>query len=182
MKSYLIRHIEGGYLYKGTNAKWERTQNINKAERMPHEKAANVLNNCIGPTMRSYWEIIEEDALSFFIAPRSTAKEDGSEFDWEAISRSQYQLYNELSRYEEELRLRLSEVDFEICDIHHYIEFFSLDAAKGYKAYRMLKERLERRRFIKDEMVRVNCFLSGSSGDFSSGKVDRQIKGLEHCK
>ena len=35
----------------------------------------------------------------------------------------------------EELINQLSEVDKELCDINHYIEFCNLTAAQGYKAY-----------------------------------------------
>ena len=43
MKQFLIRHTEGGYLYKGANAKWERTPNFGLAEKMDYFKAC-VLN------------------------------------------------------------------------------------------------------------------------------------------
>lgn len=179
MGSYVIRHINGGYLRKGKDAKWERTPNFDRAEKMEYFKAQNIINNCIGPAFRDCWEIIELDDAK---VSRGAAKADPVEmdgFDWKEISAYQLKLYNNLSAYGEQLRRELSSVDLEICDIEHYIEFFALDAAKGYKAYRMLKERLKRRRHIKDEMAKVNCFLAGSSGDFSSGKIDRQIKGLD---
>lgn len=129
--------------------------------------------------MRRFWEITEVEEV---MTTAENHSEPSGGFDWEAISQAQHRLYKELTQYGEELRGQLSAVDLEICDIHHYMEFFALDVAKGYKAYRMLKERLERRRHIKDEMAKVNCFLAGSSGDFSSGKVGRQIKGLDNCK
>ena len=88
-------------------------------------------------------------------------------------------MFGDLKLYGEDLRINLSQVDQEICDIQHYIEFFTLDAAKGYKAYRMLKERLNRRRQIKDEMAKINYFLAGTASDFASGKVTQQIKAME---
>ena len=179
MKEYVIRHRNGGFLCKGPNAQWDRTTKFEHAERFPYTKALNVLHNCIGPSMRKYWDVIEAEGQ---LCPSCGNKENAGEFDWDEISNAQHQLYKTLSQYGEELRARLSEVDLEICDIQHYIEFFSLDAAKGYKAYRMLKDRLERRRTIKDEMAKVNCFLTGSSEDFSSGKIGRQIKGLDNCR
>ena len=182
MGSYMIRHVDGGYLRKGKDAKWERTSNFGLAEKMEYFKAQNVINNCIGPAMRDYWEIVEEDEVKASFPPKRAEAAEIDSFDWKEISEHQLKLYNNLSAYGEQLRRELSNVDLEICDIEHYIEFFALDAAKGYKAYRMLKERLKRRRHIKDEMAKVNCFLAGSSGDFSSGKIDRQIKGLDHCR
>lgn len=46
---------------------------------------------------------------------------------------------------------RLSEVDKEISDIYHYIEFSNLDAYRGWKAYKLLKDKLKERREIKDD-------------------------------
>lgn len=46
---------------------------------------------------------------------------------------------------------RLSDVDKEINDIYHYIEFSNLDAYRGWKAYKLLKEKLKERREIKDD-------------------------------
>ena len=185
MSSYVIRHVDGGYLRKGSNAKWERTASFILAERMEYFKAQNVINNCIGPALRDCWEIVEEDEAKAPFVRGSAELTEPSEidgFDWKEISAYQLKLYNNMSAYGEQLRRDLRNVDLEICDIEHYIEFFALDAAKGYKAYRMLKERLKRRRHIKDEMAKVNCFLAGSSGDFSSGKIDRQIKGFDNCR
>ncbi len=47
---------------------------------------------------------------------------------------------------------KLSNVDKEITDIYHYIEFTNLNAAKGFRAYKILQERLKRRRKIKNEL------------------------------
>lgn len=182
MSSYVIRHVEGGYLRKGKDAKWERTMNFGLAERMEYFKAQNVINNCIGSSLRDYWEIVEEDEAKVLHVSGDEEAAGLGGFDWKEISAHQLKLYNNLTAYGEQLRRELSNVDLEICDIEHYIEFFALDAAKGYKAYRMLKERLKRRRHIKDEIAKVNCFLAGSSGDFSSGKIDRQIKGFDNCR
>lgn len=169
MSSYVIQHNDGGYLCM-KDGKWDRTQNQNKAERMSYEKACNVYQNSISPSLRQFWTIEKEEELP---------KVDELSFDWEELAEAQSKLYVDLKNHAEYMNIQLSVVDREICDIEHYIEFFALDAAKGYKAYRMLKERLKRRRYIKDEMAKVNVFLRGASGDFSSGKVSRQIKDVD---
>lgn len=180
MTHYIVRHKEGGYLYKREDGGWARTPHLVKANLFPYEKAKNVLNNCLSVAMRKYWEIIEApepEGERLPAVPQETYSH-GS-FDWAEISKQQFELFNGLEQYETQLRYQLSEVDLEICDINHYIEFFSLDAAKGYKAYRMLKERLLRRRKIKDELAKTNIFVGSAAGDFSSGKVDHQIKGFD---
>ena len=44
----------------------------------------------------------------------------------------------------------------------------------------MLKERLLRRREIKDEIAKVNLFLAGHPLDFYSGKVEKQLCSVEN--
>ena len=178
-ESYVIRHKEGGYLYRAANAAWERTVSLQKATKLTYEKAENVLNNAISLVMRGKWEINNINDIELSSNYENTSfDEDG--VDWENVSKEQYELYRNLTQYRTNLNLRLSEIDKEICDINHYIEFFSLDAARGYKAYRMLKERLAKRRFIKDELARAGYFMGGTSADFSNGLIARQIKELDN--
>ena len=76
----------------------------------------------------------------------------------------------------------LSEVDKEICDIMHYIEFNNLDAAKGYKVYKMLKDCRMRRRKIKDEHEKVNAAIQVLANDDLIEKLKialKQMRGLD---
>lgn len=59
----------------------------------------------------------------------------------------------------EELCEELSFVDRELSDINHYIEFCNLNAAQGWKAYKMIKERRIKRRSIKNEIQILNIIL-----------------------
>lgn len=52
----------------------------------------------------------------------------------------------------------LSDIDKEINDIYHYIEFSNLDAYRGWKAYKMLKDKLNERRKIKDNLSSATRF------------------------
>ena len=76
-------------------------------------------------------------------------------------------------------------MDKEICDIMHYVEFYNLDAAKGYKAYKMLKECRQHRRLIKDEREKVATVIE-ALGDFelieNMKKCLKQFRGLENLK
>ena len=71
------------------------------------------------------------------------------------------------SSYEE-----LSKVDLEISDINHYIEMSKLDAYRGYNAYVMLRERLVKRRKIKDEIYYLKSMITKSQ------EFDAKSKGL----
>lgn len=67
----------------------------------------------------------------------------------------------------------------------HYIEFYNLDAAKGYKVYKMLKDCRLRRRKIKDEHEKVNVAIRAVGNDEFVEKIRvclGQMKGLDKRK
>ena len=51
-----------------------------------------------------------------------------------------------------QLSIDLSQVDKELEDMKHYIEFSCLNAADGYKAFKKMQDLLLKRRTIKDKM------------------------------
>lgn len=67
-------------------------------------------------------------------------------------------------------------IEREITDIYHAMEFYNLDAAKGYNLYRMMKERLVRRRKIKDEAVKIEHILTGGIKGIANGQVRERFE------
>ena len=176
--TYVIRHKDGGYLCHDRNNRWTRTPRFDHAEIFPYEKANNVLQNCIGPTLRACWCIVNTESILSVNIP--IGMKSITEYDWEIIASEQHDFFSRVQQYGEECRRDLETVEMEICDINHYIEFFALDASKGYKAYRMLHDRLNRRRYLKDEITKSSCIMNGTAYDYSSGKVNRQISGFDN--
>ena len=78
----------------------------------------------------------------------------------------------------EELCKQLSNVDKELTDINHYIEFCNLNAAQGYKAYKMIKERRIKRRIIKNELSVVDVILEKKISDSIIDEIEKVINGL----
>lgn len=78
------------------------------------------------------------------------------------------------------LELDLLEVEREITDIYHAMEFYNLDAAKGYKIYKMMQERLIRRRNIKDETLKIDYILSGGIKGLTSKQTRKHFDELEN--
>ena len=74
-----------------------------------------------------------------------------------------------------ELTNQLSLVDKEICDILHYIEFCNLNAAQGYKAYKMLKERRIKRRSIKNELQVLDIILSKKISETVTDEIQNTV-------
>lgn len=79
----------------------------------------------------------------------------------------------------EELINQLSEVDKELCDINHYIEFCNLNAAQGYKAYKMIKDRRIKRRSIKNELDVLNIILGKKISETATDEIQKAISGMD---
>lgn len=58
------------------------------------------------------------------------------------------------------LQAMLSQIDLEITDIQHAAEFYELNAAQGYKLYKLLHETRKRRRAVKREWDEINLSLN----------------------
>lgn len=71
----------------------------------------------------------------------------------------------------EELCEEFSFVDRELSDINHYIEFCNLNAAQGWKAYKMIKERRIKRRSIKNEIQILNIILDKKISDTVTNEI-----------
>ena len=82
----------------------------------------------------------------------------------------------------EELCEELSFVDRELSDINHYIEFCNLNAAQGYKAYKMIKDRRIIRRSIKNELDVINIILSKKISETATDEIHKAITGMDNRK
>lgn len=88
-------------------------------------------------------------------------------------------LASEAVHRKDKLTDQLSTVDKEICDILHYIEFCNLNAAQGYKAYKMLKERRIKRRSIKNELQVLDIILGKKISETATDEIEKAISGMD---
>ena len=88
-------------------------------------------------------------------------------------------LASEALHRKDELLNQLSKVDKELSDINHYIEFCNLNAAQGYKAYKMIKERRIKRRSIKNELEVLSIILGKKISDTASDEIQKAIAGMD---
>ena len=107
---------------------------------------------------------------------------DGLHNDWESMLTNLCYMSDHMSAYQNNLNQMLSDVDKEICDIMHYLEFSDLSDSDMLKASRMLQERRRKRREIKDEMDKTalmrSTFLDGAFGI----KVQQSLEVMEKMK
>ena len=100
---------------------------------------------------------------------RVPTKFDGLHNNWELLLSDLCYLSEHIGEYQNNLNQMLSDVDKEICDILHYLEFTDLSDSNLLKAGRMLQDCRRRRRDIKNEIDRTDSmcasFLNGNFGD-----------------
>ena len=121
---------------------------------------------------------IVQDKIKQPIHNKSDTKDKA--FDWEKQINDMIEFQVKLKQYTTQMGEKQKDIEKEICDIYHYIEFFSLNAAQGYNMYRMLKERLIERRKIKDELVKIEIVLDSSPDDVVGGRLKARFDGLDN--
>lgn len=88
-------------------------------------------------------------------------------------------LYDEALNRKYELSEELKNIDKELLDVEHYIEFCNLNAAQGYKAYKMIKERRIKRRSIKNELAVLDIILDKKIGLSVSDEIIKAVEKLD---
>lgn len=177
MSKYMITDGHGNYLRRDAKGNFcPCKEKILGDVYEQRNKAKNVLENCVNKNLRDRYRIIEiadeirkdkkleqskSVKLEMTIKPKENiTKKIGSEiYDDETMDKLITQI-DELSNFAESAEQRkeqllkiLSDVDKEISDIDHYIEFGgSFNAYQGWLAFTMLQNRLRKRRKIKDEL------------------------------
>lgn len=104
------------------------------------------------------------------------------ELDYDILSKADE--IAELAEQAEGRKLYLQEeirkADLEIVDIEHAAEFYELDAARGYKLYRLLHDVRVKRRGLKNELEKINLFLGASIDSKKLGDLRKRIVGLDN--
>lgn len=120
------------------------------------------------------WKIIST------IEVKNDLSDANVEIDVDEIMESLETDFELLIKRKKVLELERLEIEREITDIYHAMEFYNLDAAKGYKIYKMMQERLIRRRQNKDETLKIDYILSGGINGLTSKKTRKQFESLEN--
>ena len=193
-KQFVLAHQDGGFFSINDGSHWIRVADPLAATILTQTKANNILANMIKPKDRGGWSVQawkapeapqEEPAKKSRSKDPAKAQEEAEKKEkaafldqWLAKADEFKHYYEDLLERKQALIEELRTVSAELCDIEHYIEFTSLNASGGYRAYRMLKERLLRRRQIKDELLCISIFLRAEPRNILNGNLTRQIAGL----
>lgn len=187
-RMYFIVDMQGGYYKLGKREGLVRAKNESEAGRFSLFEANRHMS---GKRAQFYMTIpVEEETVEeqeIYDAPEYDEVEKPTMFDtlhnnWEEMLTSLCYMSDHVEEYQNNLNEMLSEVDKEICDIMHYLEFNELNDTDMIKASKMLQERRRHRREIKDEMEKTalmrSTFLDGAFGI----KVQQSLEFMEKMK
>lgn len=144
--------------------------NFEDSAKLTYARASNIINCLDKDVLESVeWKIIStieaEEDLSGALDIDIEGMVDSLEID-----------FNLLIKRKKVLDLEYLEIEREITDIYHAMEFYDLDAAKGYKLYCMMHERLVKRRKNKDESLKVDYILSGGIKGLTDNSTRQKIE------
>lgn len=170
-----------------SNRRISATTNLKKAAFFTDSgKAYNVLNHGFPKGRRAAWQVTEISEREGDTQPMrcETIEADVCKalthtIDWPEITNTLEDIYREVLAYRTELQQSLLQVESELFDCEHACEFLKLDAAKGYKLYRMMHASRMNRRFLKDELRRVGAVIDNGAVSTASGKLQNVMKEID---
>lgn len=176
------------YIMKGKRGNFTPTNCAAWAETFSKEKATNVLNNQISKNLRKGYRIecLEPDSPGIKSVTQTDLKQTEKVMESDVIQgwinrvQGLNGLIKDVKVRKEELLQQLSNIDKQLCDIYHYIEFSSLNACQGYKAAKMIKDKRIVRRRIKNELQVLSIILSSNISDEIEQEVVGRIKGMDN--
>ena len=188
MSQYVI--TDGSrFIYRNYSGKFVPTPSQMMADQFTKKQAEGVIRNSLPKGLRGIFRIEKCDIVpdnvkqvnqSDLVNNTERAKCSKNIQFWLDRISDLNGLVNEANKRKEDLCKQLSEVEGELSDINHYIEFCNLNASQGYKAYKMVKERRVKRRSIKNELVVVEMILENKISDSMTEKIEKLINKLDN--
>lgn len=177
---YVIK-IGKNFIGMDSGGRYTEVTNLSQAIKGPVHKLNNVINNCVTPSKRTKCKIVAENTIVVKPVAKPTVKSinsDDSLFE-EVITKLKAVNSANFDKAQNILCEQQKEIDQEISDIYHYIEFNALNAADGYKAYKMLHEKLQKRRVIKDDYSKFQILTNSKVSDIFDGTLDDKLNDFE---
>lgn len=163
---YVITNGEGSYIHKdSTSGKYVPIRSFKKATQWDSIiKANGILHNSISKNIRDSYAVQIID--TYKTAEDKVANTQNDIYCRNTTDDDLDQLLSKINTIvdvvsssdarQQELNGKLSNVDKEIVDIEHYIEFGNFNAYQGWMCFKMLQNLLKQRRRCKNEMQVLN--------------------------
>ena len=187
MSQYVI--TDGSrWITKNRNGKYVPTTCEALADTFGNKEANSVYNNNLSKALKSCFHVEKTDKPPELIKQITQEKVNENTETPSNSENIQYWidkisdlngLASEALHRKDNLLSQLSKIDQELSDIDHYIEFVNLNAAQGYKAYRMIKDRRIIRRSIKNELDVLNIILGKKISETATDEIQKAIYGMD---
>ena len=187
MSQYVI--TDGSrWITKNRNGKYVPTTCEALADTFGNKEANSVYNNNLSKALKSCFRVMKVDNQPELVKQITQEKVNENTETPSNSENIQYWidkisdlngLASEALHRKDDLLSQLSKVDQELSDIDHYIEFVNLNAAQGYKAYKMIKDRRIIRRSIKNELDVLNIILGKKISETATDEIQKAIYGMD---
>lgn len=145
-----------------------------KASKLKYNETNAIYNKLESDIMETgEWQIIGATEAKYDLT-------DAWEINIDAIMDSLETNLSLLVRRKKVLELELLEVEREIIDIYHAIEFYEANSEKAYSIYRLMHDKLIKRRGIKDESVKIDYILTGGIKGLTSRQTRKRFEDMEN--
>lgn len=187
---YNIVDMQGNYYKIGAKGNLVAAKNSDEADLFTLREA----NERIGGGKKAkYYTTVEAEAQSAieseptYSAPEYDEVEKPTLFDtldnnWESTLSQLCYMSSHIQEYQENLNTMLSDVDKEVCDLLHFLEFNELNDSDMLRASKMLQDARRRRREIKDEMEKTALMRATFLDKEFGVKVHQSLEQMEHMK
>lgn len=172
---YVLSNGDGTYITQ-SGGRYVPIRSFNQALKITDlTKAMRILNSSISKSIRSHFipefhgteETVQKDSEAKQREICFRAIDHGELAEWQEKIEQLVELFGNTENRYSELSTKLSDVDKEITDIEHYIEFGKFNCYQGWLCFKMLQNLLQQRRQYKNEMQVITRMkeskISGSS-------------------
>lgn len=178
------------YIYKNHNNRYVPISNEVLADVFTRKQADTIYKHSLSRALKKVFYIKMVDPERFGSAQNKPGTVKKIEFvktqdyvkEWLDKISDLNGLVKAVSNRKEELLFQLSNLDKELCDVEHYIEFSTLNAAQGYNAYKMIKERRIKRRSVKNELAVLEIILDSKIQEGVVETINKRVAGLDNMK
>ena len=177
------------FIYRNHSGKYVPTSSEVMADKFSKKQADGVFQNSLPKALKSVFHVQKYDE-----PPKNVKQVTQTDLDnntekvmitdniqrWLDKVSDLNGLARDALHRKEELLQQLSDVDKELSDVNHYIEFVNLNAAQGYKAYKMIKERRVKRRSIKNELLVLEIILGKKISESVTDEINKAVEGMDN--
>lgn len=177
------------FIYRMHNGKYIPTSSESMADIYNKKQAERIFENSLSKPLRAAFRVEKYDKPPDGV--KQVNKEEISHNTEKVLISNNIQrwidrisdlngLAKDATDRKDVLSKELSDVEKEIQDCLHYIEFTNLNAAQGYKAYKILKDRRVKRRSIKNELQVLGIILGKKISETATDEIMKCIEGLDN--